>query len=85
MARGRATYLSESCGRKANVRQERRERRAACARHSRMDLSDPTAPLPPGSAAHEGRSSPKRSTEDRQLESHGAVLSHDVDSSWAQD
>jgi hypothetical protein len=45
------------------------------------DLDDE---LPPGSAGHEGRSSPKRSAKKCQLESHGAVLSP-VDSSWAQD
>jgi hypothetical protein len=49
------------------------------------EISDLDESLPPRSAAHEGRSSPKRSTEHSQLESHGAVLSDDVDSSWAQD
>jgi hypothetical protein len=41
--------------------------------------------LPPGTAAHEGRECPKPSAKRDQLESHGAVLSRTVDSSWAQD
>lgn len=47
-------------------------------------INDTDELLPPGSAGHKGRNSPKRSANERQLESHGAVLS-DVDSSWAQD
>jgi hypothetical protein len=85
MAGCRATYSVEGSRQEANVREERREWRAS-ARHSTTNLNDPTEQLlPPGCAAHEGRSSPKCSTEHRQLESHGAVLSNDVDSSWAQD
>ena len=37
----------------------------------------------PGTAGHEGRDSPKSSTKKCQLESHGAVLSLPIDSSWA--
>jgi hypothetical protein len=47
-------------------------------------INDTDELLPPGSAGHKGRDSPKRSANKRQLESHGAVLSN-VDSSWAQD
>jgi hypothetical protein len=44
----------------------------------------PTSDYPQGGAGHESRSSPKRSANDSQLESHGTVLSDD-DSPWAQD
>jgi hypothetical protein len=65
-------------GRKRGKREWRAEQRPPPPR-----FNDPDEPLPPGTAAHEGRYGPKRSTNKRQLESHGAVLSHDVDSSWA--
>jgi hypothetical protein len=61
----------------------RKESGGPPARHPN-ESNDTDELLPPGSAGHKGRDSPKRSANERQLESHGAVLS-DVDSSWAQD
>src|SRR5215210_4252886 len=66
-----------------NGRKVRRRVADHSARHPRR-INDNDELLPPGSAGHKGRDSPKRSANERQLESHGAVLS-DVDSSWAQD
>jgi hypothetical protein len=66
---------------KMDVKREREWRTTA--RHPHR-INDTDELLPPGSAGHKGRDSPKRSANERQLESHGAVLS-DVDSSWAQD
>ena len=73
----------EGARQKANGRKQRKRVADHAARHP-QGISDTDELLPPGSAGHKGRDSPKRSANERQLESHGAVLS-DVDSSWAQD
>ena len=41
--------------------------------------------LPPGSTSDESRKCPQPSAKRHQLESHGAVLSQTIDSSWAQE
>jgi hypothetical protein len=72
----------EGSRQKANGRKHRQ--RVADTWPATPELNEPDERLPPGSAGHESRSSPKRSAQQCQLESHGTVLSDD-DSPWAQD
>ena len=73
----------EGSRQKANGRKQRK--RVADKRCPPPEFSDEARPLlPPRAAGDKSRSSPERSTQQCQLESHGTVLSDD-DSPWAQD